>query len=103
MSEKKRNAPITKSYIDDIRKYLRVSSSSTDGEIKDLIQAARDDLVLGGLKAVKVRNESDALIKRAVGTYVKAEYGLDNADSEKYRASYVDLKNRLSLSDEYKA
>jgi len=103
MSEKKRNAPITKSYTDDIRKYLRVSSTSTDGEIKDLIRAARDDLVLGGLKPAKVNREADALIKRAVGTYVKAEYGLDNPDSEKYRAAYTDLKQRLSLSDEYKA
>lgn len=88
-------------YIAAIRGYLRITSSSLDGEIVDLINAARDDLVLGGVLPVRAKDEGDALIKRAVGVYVKAEFGLDNEDSEKYRDSYRELKIRLLLSDKY--
>ena len=103
MSGTKSKASVTDKYIGDIRSYLRVSSTSTDDEIRDLIQAARSDLILGGIKPSKTRSETDALIKRAIGAYAKAEYGLDNPDSEKYRASYENLKTRMSLSGEYKA
>ena len=103
MSGTVKNTAISKTYLDDIRKILRISSTSTDGEIRDLIHAARNDLILGGVKLAKVRSMSDSLIKRAVSTYVKAEYGLDNPDSEKYRAAFTDLKQRLLFSDEYRA
>ena len=46
--------------------------------MKDLINAARADLVLGGVLEVKAQDETDPLILRAVATYVKAEFGLDN-------------------------
>ena len=49
----------------------------------------------------KVQDETDPLIKRAVATYVKAEFGLDNEDADKYRASYKEQRNALSLSDDY--
>ncbi len=90
-------------YISSVRGYLRYTASNAiiDGEIKDLINAARDDLVLGGVLPVMVTDETDPLIKRAIGVYVKAEFGLDNSDSEKYRAAYNDLKLRLLLADKY--
>jgi len=88
-------------YIISIRGYLRITTSSLDSEITDLINAARDDLVLGGVLPDKAKDEADALIKRAIGIYVKAEFGLDNDDSEKYRAAYTDLKLRLMLSTGY--
>lgn len=88
-------------YIADVRGYLRITSSEFDGEIKDLISAARDDLVLGGVLPVHTIDESDPLIKRAISVYVKAEFGLDNPDAEKYRAAYKELKNGLTLSTKY--
>ena len=78
-----------------------ISHTHFDAEITDLIGAAQADLLLGGIKAAKVEDESDALIKRAIVCYVKAEFGLDNADAEKYRNSYEMLKRHLQLSSEY--
>lgn len=94
-------ANISEQYVQSIRRYLRINHDRFDAEITDLIGAAKADLLLGGILASKVHDESDALIKRAVSTYVKAEFGLDNADGEKYRKSYEMLKLHLMLSSEY--
>ena len=94
-------AKISNTFVCDVRRYLRISHTHFDAEITDLIGAARADLLLGGIKAAKVDDESDALIKRAIVCYVKAEFGLDNADAEKYRGSYDMLKKHLQLSSEY--
>lgn len=94
---------ITESYISSFRAALRISHPKFDAEIIDLIAAARSDLRdLGGIKSVKVEDESDPLIKRAITAYVKAEFGLDNNDAARYRESYEMLKRHLMLSDEYK-
>ena len=86
-------------YVTSVRQYMRLTTKAHDSEIKDLINAARADLVLGGV--LKELYEKDPLILRAVATYVKAEFGLDNPDAEKYRASYKEQRNALTLSDSY--
>ena len=80
---------------------VRLSSTVHDGELTDLINAARADLVLGGVLEAKANDETDPLIKKAVTTYVKAEFGLDNEDADRLRASYKEQRNGLSLSDSY--
>lgn len=92
---------ISEEYLADFRGYVRTSSTKTDGELRDLIAAARDDLVLGGVLPVRARDEADPLIKKALASYVKAEFGLDNEDSEKYRAAYASLKADLTMSTKY--
>ena len=71
-------ANISKQFVYDVRRYLRISHTHFDAEITDLIGAAQADLILGGIKAAK-----------------------DNADAEKYRNSYEMLKRHLQLSSEY--
>ena len=92
---------ISPEYLADIRGYLRITTSALDGEVKDLVNAARDDLVLGGVLPERVIDEEDPLIKRAISVYVKAEFGLDNDDSVKYQESYESLKIRLMHSERY--
>ena len=92
---------IGNSYLSSVRQYMRLTTKAHDSEIKDLINAARADLVFGGVLEVKALDEKDPLILRAVATYVKAEFGLDNEDAEKYRASYKEQRNGLTLSDSY--
>lgn len=92
---------VSAEYLADARQRIRISSTASDGELTDLINAARDDLVLGGVLPVWTVDESDALIKKAIMTYIKAEYGLDNEDSEKYRDSYHKQKVALALSTKY--
>ena len=92
---------VSSEYVATIRLRLRNSSNALDSEITDLINAARADLVRGGVLKTKAEDESDPLILQAVATYVKAEFGLDNEDADKYRASYREQRNGLTLSDDY--
>jgi len=94
-------ASISEQYILSIRNALRIRHTALDDEIRDHIEEARADLILGGILKSKAEDETDPLIKRAVRTFCKAEFGLDNTDSEKYRESYDMIKRHLMLSEEY--
>lgn len=94
-------AEVSPEYLADIRLRVRSSANKLDGEIEDLILAARADLVRGGILPARAADESDPLIKQAVSTYVKAEFGLDNEDADKYRASYKSQKIALSMASDY--
>ena len=80
--------------------YLAMRSDAGNGMLWPLWMAALA-LMIGGIVAAKVEDESDAIIKRAIVCYVKAEFGLDNPDAAKYRDSYEMLKRHLQLSNEY--
>lgn len=82
-----------------VRAALRISSTSEKitEEIEDCIAACKADLFNDG---VKVTDENDALIIRAITVYCKAEFGY-NDKAEKFRQSYDCLKMRLALSQEY--
>lgn len=88
-------------FLAELRKTLRINHSRFDSEISDLVAAAGADLRLGGISEIKAEDVTDPLIRRAITLYVKAEFGLDNADSGKYRESYDMLKRHLMLSTEY--
>ena len=77
---------VSSEYVAAIRQRLRLTTDDFDNEITDLINAARADLALGGVVEEKANDETDPLILKAVETYVKAEFGLDNDDAERYRA-----------------
>ena len=79
-----------------MRAALRISSTSAK-ITEDCIGACKADLANDG---VKVIDESDKLIIRAVTLYCKAEFGY-NGKAEKFRQSYDLLKARLSMSKEY--
>lgn len=84
--------------LESIKLALRIKSSAFDTEINDLIEAAKLDLSISGIKNTK---ETDTLIQQAIKTYCKANFGLDNKDSEKYQKSYDMLKQHLSLCGDY--
>jgi len=86
--------------IDDIKVVLRITGTAFNTEITDLILAAKADLGLSGVLDDTIL-DTDALIKRAVTTYVKANFGWDNPDSEKLQKSYEMLRNHLTLSGDY--
>lgn len=94
-------ADVSIQFVAEVRRYLRINHDRFDNEIADLINSARADLLLGGILPEKVEDRADALIKRAIVSYVKAEFGFDNPDAEKYRSSYEMIKRHLQLSNEY--
>jgi uncharacterized phage protein (predicted DNA packaging) len=88
--------------LDDVKLALRISSSAFDSEITDLIEAAKADLQLSGVKQEKADDDNDPLIKRAIIVYCKANFGYDNPEAERFQQSYDMLKQHLSLSYDYR-
>ena len=84
--------------LDDVKKVLRISNTAFDVEISDLIDVCKLDLGISG--TVKVV-DTDKLIKQAITTYVKANFGWDNPDAERLQESYNMMKNTITLSSDY--
>ena len=84
--------------VEKIRKSLRISTDKTDDEIEDLISACKLDLLMRGIKNI---DEGEPLIFQAIKLYCKANYGLDNKDSEKYTKAYEGLRDSISLCGDY--
>lgn len=85
----------------DVKTALRRSSNTFDNEISNLINSARLDMVISGITQAKADDDTDALIKQAIILYCKAEFGYDNQESERFKATYIKLKEHLSLCPEY--
>lgn len=83
--------------LEDVKTSLRITNYHFDNEVKDLIEAGKLDLQLAGVYFL----ETDPLIKRAIITYCKANFGYDNPDADRFRDSYVMLKQHLCLSGDY--
>jgi len=86
----------------DCKAALRISSTTTafNTEITDLIAAAKADLGLSGILDEHL-DDTEALVKRAIITYVKANFGWNNPEAERLQKSYEMLKNHLTLSADY--
>ncbi|MEX3713649.1 head-tail connector protein [Cytobacillus horneckiae] len=92
-----------------VKTSLRISHDLLDEEIKDLIEAARRDLILSGISSDKANEEEkiDPLIKRAIIIYCKANFGFNSGETDRvtsvnrYQESYNLLKNHLSLAGDY--
>ncbi|PGQ56098.1 DNA-packaging protein [Bacillus thuringiensis] len=88
--------------LDVVKKAVRVSHDALDDELEDLIEASRYDLKLSGVSHLKANDDNDPLIKRAIITYVKANFISDAREAERFLASYNMLKNHLTLAGDYK-
>ena len=84
--------------IESVKLALRIKSSAFDAEINDLIDEAVRDLEISGIVNISL---DDALISKAIKTYCKANFGIDNKYSEKYQESYESIKNKLALCGDY--
>lgn len=84
--------------LEKVKLSLRIKNNKLDVEIIDLIEAAKIDLSISGVKNIK---EDDPIINRAIIIYCKANFGLDNKESEKYQKSYDLLKQSLKLCGDY--
>lgn len=81
-----------------IKRNLRISIDVFDEDIQGLIESAKKDMKIHGVKKIE---EDDPLIIRAVDLYCKGHFYLDNKDSERYLKSYESLRDHLSLAGDY--
>ena len=84
--------------LESIKLALRIKNDAYDLEIIDLIASAKKDMSISGVKIVE---ETDALIKRAITMYAKANFGVGNDESEKWQKAYNALKEHLALAGDY--
>jgi hypothetical protein len=84
--------------VDDVKTSLRITSTAFNDEIQSLIDACLLDLEYSGLVNI---SQTDDLIVQAVKTYCKANFGLENKDSEKYDKSYQLQVSKMKLIPEY--
>ena len=92
--------------LDDVKVALRISSGiiAYDGEVQDLIAAAKADLKRAGVDPAKVDAADEALdplVKQAIVVRCKAEFGFDNPDAERLGRAYEHLVAALTLSQDY--
>lgn len=84
--------------IDDVKKNLRISTAALNDELSDLIISAKAQMSISGIINIV---ETDPLTKRAIILYCKANFGLDNKDSEKYQSRFDSLITHMSMCPEY--
>lgn len=88
------------SLLDSVKLSLRIIDDDFDSEINDLIEAAIIELNMVGVSKEDFNN--DKLILNAIKLYVKAYFGNDNPDSERFIQSFNSMRTHLTLVSRYK-
>ena len=79
------------------RGWLRISTTSRDTEIRQVIDSCLIDLSMGGVKRI---SDSDPAIQQAIKLYLKAQFGYD-ANASQFDMAYEHLKAALALCGDY--
>ena len=79
--------------IDDVRLALRITTTTFDTELTNLINAAKIDL---GIAGVTLPTELDAICNLAIVTYCKCNFGQPD-EYDRLKASYDEQKAQLSM------
>ena len=80
--------------IDKVKTALRVSSTAFDGEVVDLIDAAKADLQGAGVRVV----DADPLHQQAIVCFCKSRFGYeDPQQADRYWAAYEQHKIHLAI------
>lgn len=83
--------------IDTCKMAMRVTTSSYDTEIQTYIESAMLDL---GIAGVEIPQTADALVQKAVLTYVRMSFG-SPSDYDRLKASYDEQKAQLMNATGY--
>ena len=83
--------------LDNCKMAMRIVTSSYDTEIQAYIDAAKLDL---GIAGVEVPETTDALVNKAIMTYVRMSFGAPT-NYDKLKASYDEQKAQLMTATGY--
>lgn len=89
--------------LDDVKVACRVTSTAFDTELTDLISSAFADLGITDIKPeLLTETEIEPLIKQAVITYCRMNFGLQSDNFyNRLKASYDEQKSQLLMSSTY--
>lgn len=83
-----------------VKNAMRIDGSYHDEELADLIETAK--LLLKEVGVLEVRLvDTDPLIRKAVITYCKANFGVNANEGEKFAWSFEEMKKLLALLSSY--
>lgn len=82
--------------LDTCKTALRVTTTAYDGEITAYIDSAKLDLGIAGVEVP----ENDALVNKAILTYVRMSFGAP-ANYDKLKSSYDEQKAQLMIATGY--
>ena len=83
--------------LDAVKLALRIKTNTFDAELTDLIQAALLDL---GIAGVEVPATMDSIVRLAVITYCKMNFGQPD-DYDRLKRSYDEQKAQLATATGY--
>ena len=86
--------------LDLVKKALRITTAYFDDELNQHISAALIDLGFGGAMDEVLTTNADAIVKQAVITYCKMNFGLPE-DYDKLKKSYDEQKAQLGMATNY--
>ena len=83
--------------LDKVKMALRITTTAYDSELTDLIEAAKLDM---GIAGVLLPSSLDELCDRAIITYCKMHFGLQE-DADRLKRSYDEQKAQLVTATGY--
>jgi hypothetical protein len=91
---------VSTDYLNKARFALRRSSgdSGVDGEITDLINQCRADLVRMGVPESVATDETNELVLGCVRCFLRWQFGIDGIDADRNHSEYQELADNLRKS-----
>lgn len=86
--------------LEKVKNSMRIDGVDHDDELQDLIDTAKHLLKEVGVVESKLV-DTDPLIRKAIITYCKAQFGTDTKDNERFSWSFEEMKKLLSLLQSY--
>lgn len=86
--------------LEKVKFAMRIDGNEHDDELSDSISTAKALLKEAGVVAEKIVDD-DPLIRKAIITYCKSDFGTDAKDGEKFAWSFEEQKKLLSLLQNY--
>lgn len=86
--------------LNKVKMALRISTTAYDTELADLIAAALADLGLAGIQDEVLSGYVPDLVRTAVITYCKMNFGLPE-DYDRLKRSYDEQKAQMSMATGY--
>lgn len=88
--------------LDDVKKACRVTSDTFNDELSDLIEAGFADIGITDVRSELLTTDCPVLIKRAVLTYCKLNFGqVEDGFYDRLKESYDEQKKQLLMSSAY--
>lgn len=83
-----------------VKMALRITTDAFDDELQQLIDSALIDIGFGGAMSEVLTENGDSIVKQAVITYCKMNFGLPE-DYDRLKRSYDEQKAQLGMATGY--